>query len=340
MGGAMALELTYLDFRSEVGRYLGYKRPDSIDESPSNWTDEQLEDVNRLVQSAYRQFLYPPPIQDEKVPHEWSFLKPTAITGTTASQAYIDLQSDFGGVIWGVALDDTTVGNKQIKVITEPELREIDEGSEGSPKYAALAPQTTTGSASQSWRLLLYPNPGTTIYTIRYQYQRIPAELSVSNPYAYGGAQHSETILQSCLAVAEQRYNDEQSIHQARFVEKLAASVALDRRSAASDAGSWPLSGESTTLDLGYDDIALQVGGAMGYGWNSTGWTHEQAQQIDSVVQRGLRQFYAPQLAGLERYDWNFLKPIAELTLEAGVWIYDLPSDFDSVMGEWTYKPG
>jgi hypothetical protein len=39
---------------------------------------------------------------------------------------------------------------------------------------------------------------------------------------------HAETLLQSCLAVAEFRMNDEKGIHWTTFMERLTASIASD----------------------------------------------------------------------------------------------------------------
>ena len=41
---------------------------------------------------------------------------------------------------------------------------------------------------------------------------------------------HSETILESCLAIAEQRLENSSGIHTQKFQERLAASCAMDRQ--------------------------------------------------------------------------------------------------------------
>ena len=41
---------------------------------------------------------------------------------------------------------------------------------------------------------------------------------------------HAETILESCLAIAEQRMENQSGIHSQKFVERLTASVAHDKQ--------------------------------------------------------------------------------------------------------------
>ncbi len=61
-------------------------------------------------------------------------------------------------------------------------------------------------------------------------YTILPDFLSGSKPYAYGGSAHTETIIESCLAVAEQRLDDAMTVHSVQFKRLLAASVGHDRR--------------------------------------------------------------------------------------------------------------
>jgi len=49
-------------------------------------------------------------------------------------------------------------------------------------------------------------------------------------PYPLGGARFSETIMESCLAVAEQRANDEMGIHTQKFAMMLASAIAQDKK--------------------------------------------------------------------------------------------------------------
>jgi hypothetical protein len=52
----------------------------------------------------------------------------------------------------------------------------------------------------------------------------------MTGDYLYGGSDHSETILYSCLSEAERRVDDEKGPMWERFQECLASSVMFDSR--------------------------------------------------------------------------------------------------------------
>lgn len=74
------LAITWADLMNDVGFFLGYSR-ESDPASPTKWTADQADEVERYVKAGLRQFYIPPVLPDERVSHEWSFLKPrTSIT--------------------------------------------------------------------------------------------------------------------------------------------------------------------------------------------------------------------------------------------------------------------
>ena len=128
-------------------------------------------------------------------------------------------------------------------------LRSQNDIRKGVPEYAALinktvASNTTTG---QRFQMMVWPIPDA-VYSIRYNYSVITNtvmsdssgdEVVDDDPVPQdtiipvGGALHGETILASCLTVAEQlvdEFNNPGKM-QARYMERLAASINLDRRS-------------------------------------------------------------------------------------------------------------
>jgi hypothetical protein len=68
-------------------------------------------------------------------------------------------------------------------------------------------------------------------YAIQFRYYLCPNAMDDANPYTYGGTMHADTIKASCLAVAEIERDDVAGVRDARWKERLAASVSLDRRS-------------------------------------------------------------------------------------------------------------
>lgn len=81
--------LVFTDFQRRVAQILGYDR------TPGNWSSNQTAEVNDIIQSGYRQFLYP--FVPGRGVYEWSFLRPTQTlvawadtTGTTSGAPVYD----------------------------------------------------------------------------------------------------------------------------------------------------------------------------------------------------------------------------------------------------------
>ncbi len=101
----------------------------------------------------------------------------------------------------------------------------------GRPELAALQPLKGTGhNKGQRFQLYVWPTADAD-YGLSFTYYVNPDALTDSFPHHMGGMAHGETVLESCLAVAEQRLDDKSNVHSMKFRERLAASVSLDRRS-------------------------------------------------------------------------------------------------------------
>lgn len=229
-----SLSLQYVQLKGEVGEFLGYGRgPDNG--SDSVWTDAQKSDIDFCVASGLRQFYFPPPVEGERGSFDWSFLKPTASVQFGVGLQTVPLPDDFGGFEGPLTLltSSTTSMPWRIEWRNEGAIREmysVSPTQTGPPMFAALMPlKGTTGTAGQRFQLLLFPAADQT-YTLQAQYYLNPDYLSGAFPFAYGGAPHAETILESCLAIAEQRRDDAMSVHTAKFKERLLASISMDRR--------------------------------------------------------------------------------------------------------------
>jgi hypothetical protein len=83
------------------------------------------------------------------------------------------------------------------------------------------------------------------------------------------------------------------------------------------------------------------IGRELGFGPHPSLWTARQSQEVDLVLDRGLRKFYSPPVLPGERFawDWSFLKPVHTLHTVATVDTYDLPEDLASVEGPLTHAP-
>jgi hypothetical protein len=216
------LSLSYNDLQAELARFVGY--------NPTGMTAAQIAELDRYIQSGVRQFYYPPAVEGVEAGYEWSFLKPVTSITTTADDGVQDLPDDFGRLIGDFHYSSTY--SQSIVEISEHRITELLAGdsSSGLMKYAAIrqkaAPVTAIG---QRQEVVWFPIPKAA-YSLTYRYEAYQGKInSTTKPYPLGGMKHSETILESCLAVAEQRANDEKGIHWDAFSRLLLMSVAQDK---------------------------------------------------------------------------------------------------------------
>jgi len=163
-----------------------------------------------------------------------------------------DLPADFGGLRGSISFYDGD-GYIPLRLTNESNMRTLRSQSDtrkGVPEYAAMINKTVTSdtTSEQAYQLMVWPVPDA-VYSLRYNYSVITDSLmedasgniaeSDGNPaprtgnVPVGGALHGDTIIASCLTVAEQlidEFNNPGKM-QARYIERLAASISLDRRS-------------------------------------------------------------------------------------------------------------
>jgi len=89
-----------------------------------------------------------------------------------------------------------------------------------------------------------------------------------------------------------------------------------------------------STLSLTYDTIKVALGQYLGYGRTSGNWSTDQSNQMDDIIQRGLRQFYFPKSGHI----WSFLKPTTTLALASADWQYDMPDDFGGLASPFSFS--
>jgi len=219
------LTIVFSDLQKAVGFFLGWGS------DSSNWSAEELSAINSIVQSGYRKFLVPPKLSENDPVHVWSFTCPNASLSLTAGTDDYDLPADFGGLRTGFYYSEGSLRNP-IDIVGIGQVLEDRArlAATGRARKAAIRPKEFTGDTeSVRYEVLLYPNPQSDA-TLYYQYNVLLHKLSDSAPYPIGGMDHGETLLESCLAVAESRQDDELGPHHDLFMERLAASIERDRR--------------------------------------------------------------------------------------------------------------
>jgi len=224
------LSIGFPDLQVEVGVYLG------IGPTAASWSAENTALVDRVIQSGIRQFYYPPSDNPRNV-HEWSFLRPTTTLSTVVDQWEYDLPDDFSRIVGNLYYDDA-ISLTSVPIIAYGTLLELRAQTDSSSvsRVAAVRAKATDATTGQRSELLLH-SPPDAVYVLTYQYEAFNGKLTAVAPYPLGGMKYAETIISSCLAVAEYRVNSERGIHWEKFLANLSTAVAGDRNSGAVNFG-------------------------------------------------------------------------------------------------------
>ena len=220
--------LTFVDLKVEVADYLGYGRTES------SWGSSSASRVDSCVQSGYRQFLAAGPAPSVPLGFEWSFMKPTTTLATVAATYSYTLPDNHVGIFGPLTFepDKGYIGVEHVSEARIRQLRQLGDSStspSGRPVYYGIQPIAGTETTGQRFKLILYPTPDAA-YTLTYRFVEAQNVLTDTYKYPLGGQLHSETILASCLAIAELRYMDGEQVWQSKYTERLIASVNMDSR--------------------------------------------------------------------------------------------------------------
>lgn len=218
------LSVAYSDLLQEVAAFLGYG-PDS-----SAWSAPQLAELDRYVQAGVRRFYYPPAVEGVEAGYQWSFLSPVATLATVADQGSQELPGNLGRVMGNLHFDENQ-HRAPITQVSEQRYQELTSRGDGTghPRHVRVRYREQEPPTGQRFEAAWWPVPDAA-YTLTYRYEGYSGKLSDDNPYPLGGMRHAELVVQSCLAVAEQRANDERGLHNQEFERVLASAIEQDRR--------------------------------------------------------------------------------------------------------------
>lgn len=234
---------TYPWFLLRVGVYLG-QNPDT-----ATWGHEEYHLTDVLVQAGLMKFYYPPPVDMQITPHEWSFLRPTGEMTLASGTRIYDLPDDFDRVDGSlVYMDDDYC---PIQITSEARIRALRHSSnaQSAPEFAAVRAMACEGTAPQRQEMEFHPTPDSE-YRLRYRYHAIPRALTTARPYPLGGTAHAETIAAACLAEAELKKLNVRGDMHAAFMERIVASIAQDSRRGPDV---WGYNGDPSTSRGRYD---------------------------------------------------------------------------------------
>lgn len=127
---------------------------------------------------------------------------------------------------------------REIRVVSVAQILEWRAQTDvtGYADFAAIRYNSLGGAAGSRQEIMLYPRPDA-YKVLSYQYEAYTGLLTDSAPYPPGGMQLSELYTESCLAVAEQRGNDEFGIHNQLFQTQLVEAISRDKSHSAQNYG-------------------------------------------------------------------------------------------------------
>jgi hypothetical protein len=218
------LSINYDDLMKEVGDFLGYG-PDS-----TAWSTDETSQCDRYVQGGLRRFYYPSAVEGVEDGYSWSFMHPITTLATVSGTRTQDLPDNLARVL-GNFHYETDLYRRSVIPVGEGKYSSLLSRSDdsGLPEVCRIRQKAKQDSEGTRWEVSWWPLPDGA-YTLTYQYEAYSGKISVQNPYPLGGMRYGELIVQSCLAVAEQRANDERGMHTHDFERLLRSMVEMDRR--------------------------------------------------------------------------------------------------------------
>jgi hypothetical protein len=232
------LSLSVDDLRAEIGHFLGYGRGPTFDEP--EWTTLQANNIRAILKSGLSQVFTPPPLSEGQAAHNWSFLRPFATLTLESGKSTCDLPATFGGFEGPIIVTNPQSARKNflLRLTHEGMVQQMhaqQPDTVGAPRVACEKVLAgTSRNSSSRYQLYVWP-VSDQAYTLRAEYKHLQSSLSGDHPYPPGGAEHAELFKASCLAAAELQLDDQPGPRWQFFMQRLAASVAADRKRKASD---------------------------------------------------------------------------------------------------------
>lgn len=237
------MTLSYNDLRIRVSNFLGSTSPGVAP------TGTDLTTVDGIIDRGIRQFLYPIDMK-YRTPHEWSFIKQPWSFSTVSGQWKYALPIDFSDLLTEFSHDSSQALQPLIKRSAQ-QIKEMRSYSmtTGWPMYYAVVPQRYDIEIGTAYELWLYPNPSQA-YTFSCFYRVDPVKLSATTDLVIGGISVIESILETCLGVAElQEDNNTSTTHQAKAVELIQTAIRFDSNKTDTDTIGNLYTGKALGLD-------------------------------------------------------------------------------------------
>lgn len=217
------LTLTYADLQSQVGFFL-FGQDDVTMIAPFD-----LRTLARVITNGLRRFYYPMQIMDGTI-HDWSFLRTKLTLKLASGTSDYEMPFDFGGAEGDLYHDPSDNIKFPVRKVTPDkvlERRMYATTLTAWPQIYAERAVHKGGRQSTRWEIMVWPDPAAS-YTLLGTYRVLPLAPGTAQNYLYGGPEHSQTIVEACLAAAELQMGDP-GVHAQEFASCLKTSIALDQ---------------------------------------------------------------------------------------------------------------
>lgn len=204
------LRLSFSDVYTKVSEFIGWgTSPDATN----------LALAKAVVHRGYRRFIYPINPATGKL-HTWSFLTKHAVLNTKDSEWIYNLPVDFQRLTIPFRHEKDSGYPRMVNRPFET-LQQMRAGVESTnyPHFYALKTGRYVKEIGTTYEVAFFETPNAN-YFLNYAYIFRPQQLSATTDLFIGGDFASEAILEHCLAVAEQEYDDTVGIH-TQLAEKL-----------------------------------------------------------------------------------------------------------------------
>lgn len=222
------LSLKKSDYESKLGLILGWGL--GADGGDPAWNTRQAYIIHDCVESGLRRVYH--------CGYNWSWLKPWISLSLASAGTTIELPDDFGGLEGSLAVADSLATPFQpLRVVNSGMIEQLyaaDPTGTGRPKFASMRLKKGPGhEEGQRSEIYLYPIADQA-YTLRMQYYILPNKLDGTHKYAYGGSAMTELVLESCMAIKEERYDNVMNgPHTNAYNQQLQRAIRMDSRSKA-----------------------------------------------------------------------------------------------------------
>ena len=210
--------VTYGDLKERVGHYLFGMR--------SGWSTDQVSDITECVDDGMKRVYQA---------FNWSFFRPvgtlTTVDGTSEYSMPTGYESIETHMHYGAEQSECY---PPIEQRSDSQLRKWrqEDDTEGRPLYFAVRTVEYDAAVGSLRQLILYPTPDDA-YVLYARMTLRPVKPSTDDQYPVGAEIMSQLLIESCLGMAEQGYDEQKKVHEDLYQQMLPIAIREDLEASA-----------------------------------------------------------------------------------------------------------